>query len=168
MNIEHSKFWHFLNKYVNFKMGALAGIVTGSIVFVININFGFWLAIASFSKQFVFNLIMAGYNTRSCEKIARYFSNKSISVVLASLIPTIQAFIILYSVHYFGGTPKPMHSTAWQILPNLIFFFVMALIYRNVLKIINPSIHNLLKVFKLKIIIPTKRKIKNNKIRRTG
>jgi len=144
-------------------MGALSGIVTGSIVFAININFGFWPALASFSKQFVFNLFMAGYNTRSCEKIARYFTNKSLSVIVATIVPTLQAFIVLYSIHYFGETPKPMESTAWQIFPNLVFFLVMGLIYRNIIKVINPSIHSLLKIFKLKIIIPTKRKIRINK-----
>lgn len=134
-----NKFTHFLNRHINFKIGVLSGIVTGSIVFVINIEFGFWLAFGGFIKQFVFNVLMAGYNTKSCEKIAKYINNNTLSLVSASVIPTLQAFIILFSIHYFGGTPRPMDSTLWQAVANLIFFLFMALIYRNVIHVGNIS-----------------------------
>ena len=138
---------HFLNKHINYKMGILSGIVTGSIVFAINISFGFWPAFASFVKQFAFNLLIAGYNTKSCEKIARYINNKTLAIISASIIPTIQAFIILYSIHYFGGTPRPMGSTLWQAFANLIIFFFMALIYKDVIHINSTSLRKVINTF---------------------
>lgn len=120
-------------------MGVLSGIITGSIVFAINISFGFWPAFASFVKQFAFNLLVAGYNTKSCENIAKYINNKTLALISASIIPTLQAFVILFSIHYFGGTPRPMDSTLWQAFANLGFFFFMALIYRDIIQIKSPS-----------------------------
>jgi hypothetical protein len=119
---------HFI-RHINYKMGMLSGIFTGSVVFAINYNHGFWAALAGFAKQFAFNLFMAGYNTKTCEKLVRYIRRSGLSVMAATVIPTLQAFVVLYSIHYFGGTPKPMSSTLWQALANLAIFYTMARYY---------------------------------------
>ncbi len=138
-------------------MGVLSGIVTGSIVFAININHGFWPAFASFFKQFAFNVFMAGYNTKSCEKLAKYINNKVLALISASVIPTLQAFAVLYAIHYFGKTPKPMASTLWQAITNLFFFLFMALVYREVIHIKSPSFNKTIKMFKLSILRPVRK-----------
>lgn len=138
-------------------MGTIAGIVTGSVVFYINIEHGFWPAFASFLKQFFFNLLMAGYNTKSCEKLARKIKNNFIGIITPTIIPTLQSFIVLYAIHYFGGTPKPMASTLWQAFPNFGFFFFMTLIYRGKLNILNNDFYKITDMFKIRTRIKEKR-----------
>lgn len=116
---------------MNFLVGTTAGIITGSIVFFINLDHGFYPAMNSFFKQFAFNFIMGGFNTRTCEKLARNIQHKALNLTLATVLPTIQAFSVLFSVHYFGRTPKPGASTLWQFGANLIIFFCTALYYRS-------------------------------------
>ena len=125
------KIFIWLNKHINFLMGSLSGIVTGSIVFFINYEHGFNPALYSFFKQFSFNLLMGGFNIRVCEKITQLIQNRNTAIMMATIVPSIQAFIILYSIHYFGQTPKPGASTYWQFGVNMVVFFFMALFYRD-------------------------------------
>lgn len=149
--------YQFLNKHINFKMGALSGIVAGVIVFAINIEHGFWPAFAGFGKQFAFNLFMAGYNTRSCEKLANIFKKHFVSLVLGSLIPTVQAFFVLYSIHYFGGTPKPMASTLWQVPFNLGIFLFFTLVYRQIINLKRPSFKVVTEFFRVRAVLPVRK-----------
>ncbi len=121
----------WLNKHINLLMGSLSGIATGSIVFFINYEHGFTPALYSFFRQFSFNLLMGGFNIRVCEKLTQLIKPRNTAIIVATIIPAIQAFIILYSVHYFGNTPKPGASTFWQFGTNMIIFFFMALFYRD-------------------------------------
>ncbi len=135
-NTEHNNHCglkYYFNKYINLKMGILSGIITGSVVFIINIDHGFWPAFASFWKQFIFNVFMAGYNTKSCERIADAINSNFIAIPVASIIPSLQAFVILFAIHYFGHTPEPLGSTLWQLFANLMFFFFLTLIYKNII-----------------------------------
>lgn len=125
----------WLNRHINFLMGSLSGIITGTIVFFINYEHGFEPALYSFFKQFFFNLLIGGFNIRVCEKITLLIQHKNTAIIFASIIPSVQAFIILYSIHYFGNTPKPEASTYWQFGANIIVFFFMALFYRDSIKI---------------------------------
>lgn len=120
-----------LNKHINFLVGGLAGLISGSIVFFINFGHGFYPALASLFKQFAFNLIMGGFNVRWCEKIIRGIKKRKCAILFGTLIPTVTAFVMLYAVHYFGRTPKPGASTFWQFGLNLIIFFFMSVLYRN-------------------------------------
>ncbi len=132
-NIQTIIVW--LNKHINFLMGSLSGIVTGTIVFYINYEHGFTPALYSSFRQFSFNLLMGGFNIRVCEKITQQIQNRNLSIAMASIIPSIQAFVILYLIHYLGHTPKPGASTYWQFGVNLIVFFFMAVYYRNPIKV---------------------------------
>lgn len=127
-------------------MGSLAGLITGSVVFVINMPHGYLPALGSFVKQFAFNVIMAGFNVRTCEKLASRISNRTLSLIAASITPTVQAFVVLFAIHYFGGTPKPSASTLWQVAPNFVIFFFLALIYRGDLNVINSNFFKLLRI----------------------
>lgn len=125
------RMWCYLNQHMNFLVGTFAGLLTGSIVFFINYSYGFYPALNSFFKQFAFNLILGGFNTRLCEKIARSIEHKTLNLFIATLLPTIMAFSVLFAIHYFGRTPKPGASTFWQFGANLIVFFCTAFYYRS-------------------------------------
>lgn len=157
------RFWVFINRHININMGVLSGIVTGTIVFIINISHGFWPAFGSFWKQFAFNLFMAGYNTKMCEKLSKSINNKWLAIFGATIFPTLIAFVVLYGIHYFGGTPKPMASTLWQGIANLFFFLVMSLIYANVLQIKDSSFKKVSKALKKRVLKPIMKRIRIQK-----
>lgn len=125
------RLWCYLNKHMNFLVGTVAGITTGLIVFFINYSHGFYPALNSFFKQFAFNFLMGGFNTRMCEKLARSIEQKFWNLFTSTIVPTIMAFSVLFAIHYFGHTPKPGASTFWQFGANLIIFFCTALYYRS-------------------------------------
>ncbi len=121
----------WLNKHFNFLMGSISGVATGTIVFFINYQHGFNPALYSFLRQFFFNLLMGGFNIRTCEKLTQIIKPKNTAIAMGTIIPSIQAFLILYSIHYFGHTPKPGASSIWQFGVNIIVFFFMSLFYRD-------------------------------------
>lgn len=132
-NIFHI-FFLWINRCFNFKMGALAGVLTGSIVFIINVKYTYTIAFFAFGKQFFYNFFMAGYNTKICEKLANNISDDIVAKILWTLVPTSISFAGIYSVHYFLNTPKPLASTLWQAFSNLLIFFLTGLIYRGELE----------------------------------
>ena len=119
---------------INFKLGVIAGIITGTIVGYINFHHGLYEAIGAFSRQFLFNLLMGGYTGQLCQRLALRFQNKWKALPLATLIPTLVAFIGVFSVHYYLGTPEPVDSTIWQVYANLCVFFSMGLVFHEQLQ----------------------------------
>ncbi len=112
----------------------IAGLVTGSIVFYINLKHGYPVALSAFSKQFVYNFLMAGFNAGICERLAKNIKNSWGAVFLATIIPTSIAFAGIFSVHYFLKTPNPLDSTLWQAYGNLVIFFITGLAFHNELE----------------------------------
>lgn len=121
----------WVQEQFNLRMGICAGLVTGSIVCYINYQHGFWAAGGAFLKQFAYNLIMAGYNSRLAEKLATGTKRRWPALLLGAFVPTAVAFAATFSVHFFLETPEPLASTLWQVFPNLIVFFLTGLIFRD-------------------------------------
>lgn len=144
-------------KFINFRMGAFSGLVTGSLVGLINYSHGFLPALFSFFKQFVFNLFMAGLNIKTCERLARKFSNQAISLVSATLFPSAIAFVVLFATHYFGKTPNIWGTTVWQGIANLFIFSFMALTYRGIIELDNTYAYKFVMIFKLPVVFIKRR-----------
>ena len=66
-----------------------------------------------------------------CEKLAVKYDNKILSLALASLIPSLSAFAITYSIHKIGGTPKAFYSSVWQFPLNLVTSTIFGFHYRR-------------------------------------
>lgn len=115
-------------------MGIMAGFVTGSIVYFINMKHGNMIAFHAFIKQFCYNFLMAGINTSLCERIAKVIKNSWVAIFFATIVPASIAFAGIYSVHYYLNTPHPLASTLWQAYANLIIFFVTGLAYHQELE----------------------------------
>lgn len=134
-------------------MGAFSGMVTGSIVWFINFGHGIGPATASFFKQFVFNLFMAGFNMRSCERIAKKYKAVFLSILSATFFPSTIAFGVLFSIHYYGKTPNIWGTTLWQGIANIFIFLFMALTYRGIIVLENPLIFKFVRVFQLPVFL---------------
>jgi hypothetical protein len=125
------KFVNWSKQHVNYKMGALAGAIGGGIVYYINSEHGFWPAAGGFGKQFLYNVFIAGFNIKTCEKLARKIQPTLASVTASTLIPTTQAFAITYGIHKFGGTPDAFDSSIWQVPINLTTFLALGAHYKR-------------------------------------
>lgn len=121
---------HFQKKF-NIKMGSLAGIITGSIVFYINYDFGMAHALFAFFKQFLFNFFMASYNTKLIERIVYGIKSSWGAVIVGGIVPTIIATSVVFSVHWAGHTPEAWKSSYWQAFFNLPIFTLTALMYQK-------------------------------------
>jgi hypothetical protein len=128
------KLAYWLHKRINLKTGIMVGLVTGSIVYYINYKHGPMVALSAFTKQFFYNLLMAGFNSSLCERLAKSIKNRWLAIFLASLVPTTIAFIGVFSVHYFLNTPDPLANTLWQAYCNIILFFITGLAYHKELE----------------------------------
>ncbi len=118
------------NEHINYRMGAIMGIIGGGVVYSLNQEHGTIPAVESGFKQFLYNLFIGGYNIKTCEKIIRkYESNQKAARVLGTIVPSLQAFLITYGIHKIGQTPDALESTAWQIPINLLFFGAISKIY---------------------------------------
>ena len=47
--------------YINYKLGTLAGLFAGGIVYCINSDYGVWPASFAGGKQFLYNLFVGGF-----------------------------------------------------------------------------------------------------------
>lgn len=114
---------------LNMKMGAIAGAITGAIVFYINYEFGLLLAGFAFVKQFLFNFFMASYNTKLIERMVYSINKRWIAIFVGGFVPAFIATSMVYLLHWAGHTPEPWHSTYWQGLFNLPIFTMTAWLY---------------------------------------
>ena len=119
------------SNYVNYKIGSFAGLIGGGIVYYINHEHGFLPAAGGFGKQFLYNVFIAGFNIKTCEKLAKKIKSKPASLVASTVIPTAQAFAITYGIHKLGGTPEAFDSTIWQVYVNAPVFFGLGLMYKR-------------------------------------
>ena len=134
-NPQHPSFlrrlYDWSSDYINYKTGAAAGVIGGGIVYYINHDYGFWPAAGGFAKQLFYNVFIAGFNIKTCEKLSQNITSKTGALLASTIIPTAQAFAIMYGIHKFGGTPEAYDSTIWQVYVNLPLFLGLGLLYRK-------------------------------------
>ena len=118
-------------EYINYKMGSLSGLLGGGVVFYINLGHGFGPASGAFGKQFLYNVFVGGFNLRTCERLAKKISSKPLALLSATIVPTVQAFIINYAIHKLGETPEAFDSSIWQVYCNAPIFFGFGLYYEK-------------------------------------
>lgn len=118
-----------MHQRLNMKMGSLAGVITGSIVFCINYEFGLLHASLAFVKQFLFNFFMAAYNTKLIERLVYKIEKRWVAILIGGFLPALIATVTVFVVHWVGHTPEPFKSTYWQGLFNLPIFTLTAWMY---------------------------------------
>ena len=113
-------------------MGLLGAMIMGSVVYWVNADHGFWAAIPAALKQATYTAVAGGFLSRFCEKTAIKFDNKTKSIILGTILPTILAVTMTYGVHILRGTPEPVNST----IPTMVLapwsFLWWAMRMRNI------------------------------------
>jgi len=123
------KIFKISTNHINFKMGSIAGLLCGSVVFYINEEYGIWASSAAFVKQFSYNLFIGGYNIKLCEKLA--ISDKKLSIAYATIIPPVSAFLMTYAIHKIGSTPEAFNSSIWQVPLNTVGSYLFAHYFKH-------------------------------------
>lgn len=119
------------HKYFNWKLATMGGTFGGTVVYFINESHGFWPAFFGGVKQFGYNFLVGGANSKLCETLATKIDSKKLAITSATIIPTIATFLANYAVHKIGGTPEAFDSSSWQIPINATAFFVFGIGYRK-------------------------------------
>jgi len=123
--------YHWSKKYINYKMGALGASFAGGIAFYENYNHGFNPATFAFAKQAALVVFVGGLNSKTCEKMAKKFKSKPLSLSTATIVSTIQSGAIIYFVHKISGTPEAENTALAISSLNLPAFFGLGWYYRN-------------------------------------
>lgn len=135
--MDATKYW--FNKYFDFKMSGMGAIGMAFVVFLINIEYGFYTALEVSLKQGVYTFFIGGFVVKMCEYIACYFKAAVLSVILSVVIPSLITISATYAVHVFKllrDTPDPFISTLPTIIAAPICFFVWGIIKRRKISIL--------------------------------
>lgn len=116
--------------FINVKTATAGAIIMGGMVFYVNREFGWSLALIAALKQAFYTFFFGGACVRLSEIIAVKIKNKWWGIFLGTIAASVATITAVYCIHLFKGTPLPLEST----LPTIIFappgFVVLAWYYR--------------------------------------
>ena len=124
-------FFRFIFRNINFGMGAIGGVLMGSVAYYANWEHGFEHAIIPAGKQFMYTLLVGGSLVKVTERISVAYENRSLSIFLAILTPVLISAILLTSIHAFRGTPNVFETIFYTLLAIPPGFIVIAFYTRN-------------------------------------
>jgi hypothetical protein len=102
--------------HFDYKNGALASMLGGIAIGLINYQEGINSALSSGGKEAAKILALASFNLKTAEKLATRIKNKPLAIATAGLVTGAIATGITYAIHELApGTPCPFYST----LPTL-------------------------------------------------
>ena len=115
------------NPFFDIRMAVAGALFLGSIVFFINFDHGTLPATTAALKQGAYTFLMGGLIMKMCENLSIKFSNRTLSLMLAVVIPVLVTTTATFIVHSLRGTPEPINSTIPTILLGAPSFAVWAL-----------------------------------------
>ncbi len=118
----------FIYKSVNWKLGAIGGVLMGSVAYYINRNSGFDAAMVPALKQFFYTLLVGGSLVKVTQKISVALKHKYLSIFLAILTPTVITAVLISAIHLFKGTPNPYETIFYTVLaapPGVILIAIV-------------------------------------------
>ncbi len=96
----------------------------GTIVFFVNLEFGWQAATPAAVKQAAYTFLFGGIVIKLCETLALKPQNKWKGIFLGAIVASIITISAVFLVHNLKGTPKPFESTLPVIIlgpPGFIF-----------------------------------------------
>lgn len=112
-------------------MGAIGGVLMGSVAYYANWEHGFDQAIIPAGKQFMYTLLVGGSLVRVTERISIAYEKRALSIFLAILTPVAISAVLLTSIHVMRGTPNVFQTILYTLLAIPPGFIVMAFYTRN-------------------------------------
>lgn len=120
---------NYITKYINLKTGFLGAIFLGSIVYWINMDFGWEKASVAGFKQGLYTLFFGGAIVKLCETQALKSKDKWRGIFRGAGIASLIAITMVLILHHFKGTPRPFYSSLPIIMTAPLSFWVIA--YRS-------------------------------------
>ncbi len=117
--------------HINYRLGTIGAGIGGGIAFFTNYDHGLLQGSLAFGKQAAYVLFVGGYNARTCEKLAKKFKSKSLSLTAASAGSTIQAGVLMYAFHKILGTPDAAQTALTISALNLPAFLGLGYYFRK-------------------------------------
>lgn len=112
-------------------MGLLGALFMGMLVYYINSDHGFLLAIIAAAKQGLYTFFFGALFVRMAENIAVMKKDKILAVLAGGIIPAILTSVLTYILHTIKGTPEPFNSTLPTIFLSWLSFSVWAYLKHN-------------------------------------
>jgi len=100
---------------INPKLGLTKATTDSTYVFLVNLPYGIEPAAFAASRHFSSKFLMSGIAAKLCQDMAK-IKNPFLAYGLGLALPFFFSNAIMLSVHYLGGTPKPLESI---ILSNI-------------------------------------------------
>jgi len=125
------KGYDWSKNHINYKLGAAGAGVGGGIAFYANFEHGLLPSSLAFAKQAVYVFIAGGYNSRTCEKLAKKFDSKTLSVASSAVGTTLQAGVLMYGLHSLTGTPNALETASYISLLNFPVFLGLGSYFRK-------------------------------------
>jgi len=123
-------------RHIDYRMALIAALILASIVFLINLSYGYNAALIAALKQAIYTFLFAGLITRFNEKTAKKYdalhqTTRWLAFLLAVTCSTVMAVGFTLLVHMIKGTPEPLLSTLPTLLMAPIGFTILALRAQN-------------------------------------
>lgn len=118
-------------KYINPKIGLIAALIMGSIVFIINMKHGWFLSTTAAFKQGIYTFFFSGFIVKLLEYLVKKIKNPYLSIPASVLVISGFTSLLVYAVHSLKGTPEPLLSTVPTILMAPPGFLVLAIRFKR-------------------------------------
>lgn len=99
------------NRFFDLRMGGAGSIVMGVVVYYVNHEHGFSLAIVASLKQAFYTFFIGSLLSKLCENLSISFENKLLAVAMAVFTTTALSAILTFILHSIKGTPETINST---------------------------------------------------------
>ena len=115
----------FMDAHIDYPAAIAGATVLGSIVFIINYDYGYNSALVAAGKQATYTFFAGGYMVRLNQRLALSAHPAIVAVPAGVLCAGGLAVCLTYLLHSLKGTPEPLYSTLpTVILASLGFTFL--------------------------------------------
>ncbi|MCK5467198.1 MAG: hypothetical protein KAI99_01770 [Cyclobacteriaceae bacterium] len=121
----------FVNKYINLKIGLIGALIMGGIVFIINLEHGWFLSTIAGLKQGLYTFFFGGIIIKLLEHLLLQIKNPYMAISLSVSVISVFTSLLVFLVHSLKGTPEPFLSTVPTILMAPPGFLVLAIKFRR-------------------------------------
>ncbi|NQX87649.1 MAG: hypothetical protein HRT77_03195 [Halioglobus sp.] len=125
----HCHVRRFLDKHIDYPAAIAGATVLGTIVFFVNLDHGWNIALVAACKQATYTFFAGGYMVRLNERIALSLNPAAVAISAGVLCAGTLAVSLTFLVHNVKGTPEPFNSTLPTLLllvPGFIFLGLRA------------------------------------------
>jgi hypothetical protein len=121
----------YAHRYINLKIGLIGALIMGSIVFIINMEHGWFLSTTAAMKQGLYTFFFGGIIVKLLEYLLRKITNPYLSIPVSVLVISGFTSLLVYGIHSLKGTPEPLLSTIPTLLMAPPGFLFLALRFKK-------------------------------------